>query len=1475
MFDSSETRKWSFFFSICIIFLFSAPDSSWAWGTIQGVVRSNTGSPLSNAIVKTDIVTLLTWKDGTFQMYHPAGTYNVSIAASGYLPQTSFFTVTDSNTTILPDFFLFPAPAPVIKTVSPSLGEVGEKLTMTIQGSGFDTNTRLSMYPDTGNRNKIIGSLDTEGNAYDVTVIGNTAYVADGTYGLRVVDVSDPTNPKTIEPGIDFGGNAKAVTVIEDIAYVASEDGGLKVIDVSVPSDPQWIGQAGYSVNDVFVTGNLVYAAGYPALKVIDINAPTGREVIGSVEFTDTGMENSEGITVVGNFAYVVGYAGWDRYTSFLLVIDISAPEDPDIVGSVETPEGYGYDVEVIGDIAYVANSDAGLLLIDVSVPTAPKIIRSVDTPGNAYSIKVIDDAAFVADGANGLVQFDISDPGHPTIIGSVDTPGSALGLAVIGDMSYVADDNSGLKVVNINDPSPPAIVGLADTPGNAQSVTVIDDIAYVADYDSGLQIVDVSDPANPELIGSVDTQGFALDVSVNGDFAYVADYDSGLQVVDVSDLTTPQIISTLITPGYVRAVSVSGDIAYVADGELQVVDISNPANPVIISSWSRTDYFGYAYGVTVVGEIAYVAYFSGLEVIDVSDPFHPVSMDGISTMYSFDVTVVGDIAYVSCNDDNGGFLLIVDVSIPTDLKKLGSIDTPGDPKNVTIDGNTAYVATWEDGVQVVDISDPSEPLIIGSYNIGGYTSYVDVLEGLLYICADDLIIGMAPVEISALVTSDTEITVMFTCPLYQGNYTIRSFNNVKYSELPGAVTFTNNADILHARAVIVAGGGPDAPGEIWEETKSYAREAYNSLLFQGYTEENIYYLTDDAAAEGRDAAANRANLEYALTTWAMGDPDTKSLVVYLVDHGEKEQFLLRGNADPDHLEYVNAEEIDSWLDILQLTSAIKVLFVYDACFSGSFVSKLREQMDTRIIITSVDDEEVAHFLDLKQSFSGVFWGTLSGKTGTRGNLYNAWSLASGNMAFHQAAQLDANGNGVANEPEDVDALEQNIFEIGREWFNAGFSRPVVNIIASDQTLAGETGVELSARGIYDLDRDDIVRVWAEVIAPDYVPSANVTITSLPTIELIDSNEDGVYKATCPGDPVNCPPGFSFDKQGTYIINYYAEDSSGIYSQPRTSLVTQSIGTSVSIPDLYEDDDTANDAGVIVLNDPSPQDHSFHDPDDEDWVKFYGLAGEVYSVKAMNPAIISDPGIEIYSSNNLITPIISSNTVGIGSEEFLKNWTCPADGLYYVRIVNNSGHYGANVRYKLKVYNPIAFSLPGHVKGKITSGGKGVAGAVIQAGGGTAITLSDGSFVLCLKPGSYSVSVSCDGYQSTSFSVNLDSGQSVSLTRDMNSVPRILNFPATRIKVNEEYSYVPSVSDVDGDPLTFSIAGVPSWANFSAANGRLWGRPGFADQGIYGPITIKVTDNAGASDSVTFTLKVEQGKVGSLPGVLLLLQGKE
>ncbi|MCW9681957.1 cadherin domain-containing protein, partial [Dolichospermum planctonicum UHCC 0167] len=98
------------------------------------------------------------------------------------------------------------------------------------------------------------------------------------------------------------------------------------------------------------------------------------------------------------------------------------------------------------------------------------------------------------------------------------------------------------------------------------------------------------------------------------------ADSDSGLQIIDISNPTTPTRKGSYDTSGWAFGVQVVGNYAYVADYDsgLQIIDISNPTTPTLKGNYNTS---GYARGVQVVGNYAYVADDEdGLKIINVSE---------------------------------------------------------------------------------------------------------------------------------------------------------------------------------------------------------------------------------------------------------------------------------------------------------------------------------------------------------------------------------------------------------------------------------------------------------------------------------------------------------------------------------------------------------------------------------------------------------------------------------------------------------------------------------------------------------------------------------------------------------------------------------------------------------------------------------------------------------------------------------------
>ncbi len=103
----------------------------------------------------------------------------------------------------------------------------------------------------------------------------------------------------------------------------------------------------------------------------------------------------------------------------------------------------------------------------------------------------------------------------------------------------------------------------------------------------------------------------------------------------------------------------------------------------------------------------------------------------------------------------------------------------------------------------------------------------------------------------------------------------------------------------------------------------------------------------------------------------------------------------------------------------------------------------------------------------------------------------------------------------------------------------------------------------------------------------------------------------------------------------------------------------------------------------------------------------------------------------------------------------------------------------------------------------------------------------------------------------------------IAVSNPANRPPVISGTPPTSVMQGTAYSFQPTASDPDGNPLTYSITNAPSWATFSATTGQLQGTPGAGNVGTYSNIVISVSDGTATASLATFAVTVVA--VGSPP----------
>lgn len=562
----------------------------------------------------------------------------------------------------------------------------------------------------------LIGQQSTLGLAQDVCVRGHYAYVAAWDAGLEIFDISDPTN--LVRVGVcATPGFAHAVRVVGNYAHVANRTGGYAIIDVRKPAQPAVVGRVatGGMAEGLAVEGAKAYIAGSAAgLKIFDVSNPLAPAALG--QFDTPG--NAESVAVSGSRAYV------SDYNHGVCIVSVTNPTAPVLLGQLQT-QGDAFQVQVRGDRAYVAEGIGKVEMADISNPAQPKTLSTSLAGSSVRSLQIVGKHAFLADRTEGFIVSELLGLGAipPAITdisaSTTNLPGSDLVLSVAVEgtppLGYLWYRN-GMPLTNsasINGVSSPSLhcPNLSET--NAGNYTVVITNA-LGSATSGVVAVTIQSYGQPVSRGSLDTPGISTATAVAGNVAYLADGAGGLRLVDLSNPDTLVSLGAYAPTGNVLGLCLQTNLLYLALGTngIAILDVSKPAQPAWLGAFDTP---GTAFTLDVTNGRAFVADGEGgLRILSVTNPASPVALGFLATGGSTrDVRVQDNIAFVA---DGLGGLRIVMTTNPALPTVIGSYVNSNPVNAVRLAGNRAYLANGGDGLQILDVQNPALPVLLGGY---------------------------------------------------------------------------------------------------------------------------------------------------------------------------------------------------------------------------------------------------------------------------------------------------------------------------------------------------------------------------------------------------------------------------------------------------------------------------------------------------------------------------------------------------------------------------------------------------------------------------------------------------------------------------------------------------------------------------------------------------------------------------------------
>ncbi len=281
-------------------------------------------------------------------------------------------------------------------------------------------------------------------------------------------------------------------------------------------------------------------------------------------------------------------------------------------------------------------------------------------------------------------------------------------------------------------------LIGTAEVEGSfVYDVQVSGRFAYLVGWPFGLAVVDVSSPFSPSLVSTLELSDSddARRVLVDGDYTYVGDYDEGIYVVDIRDPTRPREVGRCSLYD-LRDISKTGDCLVCAQGLcLRTVDVSDPWYPRLVDRYCRSDE---CYGVSASGEYVYAVFWrEGLQVVHFSDPLRsPPHLVGSCEDFDCARDVFARDNYAFLVDYCSGFH-VVDVSDPSSPVVIGHCQTPGG-WFVHVDHRYALVGQSHQTVAIVDISQLTSPQVTGRCGPEGYVSGAFAEAGHAYVACGE-----------------------------------------------------------------------------------------------------------------------------------------------------------------------------------------------------------------------------------------------------------------------------------------------------------------------------------------------------------------------------------------------------------------------------------------------------------------------------------------------------------------------------------------------------------------------------------------------------------------------------------------------------------------------------------------------------------------------------------------------------------------
>lgn len=279
---------------------------------------------------------------------------------------------------------------------------------------------------------------------------GVLALVGGSSTNTRVLNVSNPAAP--VQVGT-IAVTVQDIAMQGNYAYLATGSTGLQVVNLTQPSGvlattvPMFARGVTLTSNGrwAFVAGRVTVGANtFNGLNVVDLINPSTPVARASLQLDQLGFATDVALNDAGTVAVVADYGAGVHF------VNVANPLAPQLLASLTT-NAPATRVAVLGEYALVVKPTAysgSLQVVDMSNPSSPTVVKSVN--GLFESIDVFEHYAVLASQGLGVSVLDLFDPEGDVPVTMVPSPGRVYSSHVFGNRVYLGNEAALLSVVSL-----------------------------------------------------------------------------------------------------------------------------------------------------------------------------------------------------------------------------------------------------------------------------------------------------------------------------------------------------------------------------------------------------------------------------------------------------------------------------------------------------------------------------------------------------------------------------------------------------------------------------------------------------------------------------------------------------------------------------------------------------------------------------------------------------------------------------------------------------------------------------------------------------------------------------------------------------------------------------------------------------------------------------------------------------------------